>query len=548
MNSCRNLTCLLCTILLIGVTVYGVRFSNGQPNVTAIASLTVTTDDYQYILRQKVIVSGAVSLDGSPASNMLVSIEVMDPNQRAVSYRTVPVGNPDETWVLEISDMYILDLSQNPIDTVKVGNNAYFCVTISNPLLIVIEPVLVTYTIVDASNIPIYASQLYSGSIQPESNITIRKMVNIPKDVTSGKAHLYCDVYNKVPSENGTPYLPSKSAEFYISLTSQGVFVQLPLLTEVHDSSPINGAYELTFRLSQAPEPGDCEVYATGRYSPILKAVNTTSFTVLDVPAPPQASFTYMPLEPYPNETVTFDGSTSTAEGYGDVIIRYEWDFDDGTPKVIKSGNATDPPDPTVTHNFMASGQFIVSLNVTDTEGYWSTTQKPITIKPTNPTANFTWYPLTPCLNRTVIFNATGCLPGWSIPNAAPAPIVDYMWNFGDSPVNYTVQEPTIQHAYIDPGNFTVTLTVTDTEGQQDTINYIIPVENKTSPVYDINGDGKIDIRDVAFVASHFGTYEGGPNWDPAADITSAAGEGIPDGLVDIRDVALVASHFGEFV
>jgi len=58
--------------------------------------------------------------------------------------------------------------------------------------------------------------------------------------------------------------------------------------------------------------------------------------------------------------------------------------------------------------------------------------------------------------------------------------------------------------------------------------------------------DGKVDIRDVAFVAAHFGTQEGDPNWDPKADLTGP--ENTPDGKVDIRDIALVASHYGEYV
>ena len=62
----------------------------------------------------------------------------------------------------------------------------------------------------------------------------------------------------------------------------------------------------------------------------------------------------------------------------------------------------------------------------------------------------------------------------------------------------------------------------------------------------DLDGDGKVDIRDVAFVATRFGTQEGDPNWDPKADLTGP--ENTPDGKVDIRDIALVASHYGEYV
>jgi len=60
----------------------------------------------------------------------------------------------------------------------------------------------------------------------------------------------------------------------------------------------------------------------------------------------------------------------------------------------------------------------------------------------------------------------------------------------------------------------------------------------------DLNGDSKVDIRDVSLVAYSFGSYPDHPRWNPQADITGPASQ--PDGKVDIRDVSLVASHFGE--
>jgi len=69
-------------------------------------------------------------------------------------------------------------------------------------------------------------------------------------------------------------------------------------------------------------------------------------------------------------------------------------------------------------------------------------------------------------------------------------------------------------------------------------------VHGPTTSIYDINGDGKVDIKDIAIVAKAFGSEPGDPNWNPQADITGPTGE--PDGKVDIRDIALVARHYGE--
>jgi len=55
----------------------------------------------------------------------------------------------------------------------------------------------------------------------------------------------------------------------------------------------------------------------------------------------------------------------------------------------------------------------------------------------------------------------------------------------------------------------------------------------------DINGDGKIDITDIAIVAIAFGTKPEDKKWDPRADLK-------PDGIIDIYDVVLVAVNFGK--
>ena len=68
--------------------------------------------------------------------------------------------------------------------------------------------------------------------------------------------------------------------------------------------------------------------------------------------------------------------------------------------------------------------------------------------------------------------------------------------------------------------------------------NYFVDGYVKIKIYGDINGDGKVDIRDVATVASAFGSYPGHSRWNPEADLNL-------DGEVNIRDVAIVASNFG---
>jgi PKD repeat protein len=238
--------------------------------------------------------------------------------------------------------------------------------------------------------------------------------------------------------------------------------------------------------------------------------------------------------------TVTFDGSSSSAEGFNDTITSYEWMIGDSPPVHV-------PPNsnPTTLHNFVNPGTYIVELNVTDSEGLWSTTSKPITIQPEyDPTANFTWLPPTPSIDQPVAFNASSSTPGWSTQIADYAQIVNYRWDFDDQTPVQNTGDPTISHTFTQPGNFTVELTVTDSVGRTNFIFKTVEVINATYRIYDLDQNRVIDMRDVAIAARAFGTSPGDPLWNPAADITGPGD--VPDGKVDMRDIALVASHFGE--
>jgi PKD repeat protein len=73
------------------------------------------------------------------------------------------------------------------------------------------------------------------------------------------------------------------------------------------------------------------------------------------------------------------------------------------------------------------------------------------------PSANFTWSPLSPVDHETVTFTASDSSVGGS-------PIVEYSWDFGDGNSNST-SEPEVAHAYTLPGDYNVTLVVTNSEG-----------------------------------------------------------------------------------
>jgi len=65
------------------------------------------------------------------------------------------------------------------------------------------------------------------------------------------------------------------------------------------------------------------------------------------------------------------------------------------------------------------------------------------------------------------------------------------------------------------------------------------PLQKETPLIGDLNGDGKVDMKDVAIVAMAFGSYPEHPRWNPDADINH-------DGVVSIDDLLIVLSSFGQ--
>jgi PKD repeat protein len=74
-------------------------------------------------------------------------------------------------------------------------------------------------------------------------------------------------------------------------------------------------------------------------------------------PTGPTAVFTWNPLNPISNQPVIFNASQSYDDEYGN-ITSYSWLFGDG--------NATTVTDPIILHTFTSSGNYTVSLTVTD--------------------------------------------------------------------------------------------------------------------------------------------------------------------------------------
>ena len=511
-----------------------------SPQVLATLNLAVQTDQLEYYLREPVTILGNLTSDGQLVSDALVAMEIRNPRDDAFAYRVAPIGVPQQFWTVNITEIYVTDQNNSILTTAKLNSIVKLSVKVKSNMLNEAN-ILITYTLYDNTLIPIRSSQ-WQVPIKPGETVTVTGQVYIPEWATPGKAVISANVFNKFPKYGGTPLTPEKLAYIYLTRNDEQPDPYTPYTPETHQTQ--TGQYEIYLRMppDKFTQPGTYKVYVTALTTPPYMTSATTQFTMETYPSPPQAAFTFYPPKLYANMTATFDASSSSAEGYNDTIIRYEWYFDDpyNPEHIINEGNYTNPPSPLAYHTFEYGGTYTVSLNVTDNEGLWSYTIKPVTVYPEyGPTANFTWTPYTQFVNRTVTFNASSSEPGWSAKLADYSPIVQYTWNFSDGTGKINTTNPVINYVYTQPGNYTVTLIVTDSVGRTNITSAVIEILNITEKIFDVTGDGYVGIDDIVYVAEHFGTDPSSPNWDPRCDITG-------DDYVGIDDIVLVAEHFGE--
>jgi PKD repeat protein len=106
----------------------------------------------------------------------------------------------------------------------------------------------------------------------------------------------------------------------------------------------------------------------------------TTTIATTTVPLATDADFQFSPLTPEELQPVNFDGSLSKP-GTDRTIVSYSWDFGDGDPP--KTGVR-------VTHDFVKTGVYLVTLTVTDDSGKTDRESKPVTVRPKAPTTTTT--------------------------------------------------------------------------------------------------------------------------------------------------------------
>jgi len=210
----------------------------------------------------------------------------------------------------------------------------------------------------------------------------------------------------------------------------------------------------------------------SGVYRINLTVVDTDNFTdsavkELSIGSPPNATFTHTPDIVRPTTTgyepVTFNASESSdADGF---IVSYFWIFGDGTNQTM--------PNATITHNYAKRGVYQVNLTATDNDGLSSVFNATVQIGvPPNPL--FTFTPETPFVKDIVTFEASGTASELGVS------LVAYQWDFEDTGTRILSNSSTVTYIFYTDTNWTVTLTLYDSDGLFSTYSKTVSVYSQT--------------------------------------------------------------------
>ena len=263
-------------------------------------------------------------------------------------------------------------------------------------------------------------------------------------------------------------------------------------------------SYEWEFREkpSQNPERASgatvTRSFPAGTYAVTLTVRDQEGFSAsmsktLHVNQSPTAQFDISPESPTVDQEITFDaGASRDPDGS---IETYDWEFREKDTQPVETASGK-----TITRS-LASGEYTISLTVTDDDGATHTSSRPLSIAPPPiaPTARFDISPASPTADQTVTFDASGSKdPDGSIET--------YEWAFrekGDqNPERFSGK--TARWSF-SPGEYAVTLTVTDDAGQTDRTTkplHVAPPPEPPAAQFNISDDSPAPDETVVFDAS----------------------------------------------
>ena len=176
-------------------------------------------------------------------------------------------------------------------------------------------------------------------------------------------------------------------------------------------------------------------------------------------PASPIVVLSVAPNPPILNQEAIFTAAATPAPNHS--IVRYEWNFGDGTTQTSVGR--------TVTKTYSLPGTVAVTVKVTDDVGQIGGAGLTLTIG-SGIVASFTISPTSPTAGIDVFFNAG------SSTSSNGASITEYRWDWGDGKTD-TTTDTTKNHKFDVKGTYVIRLTVADSQGRTATVTQTLAVQ-----------------------------------------------------------------------
>ena len=237
-------------------------------------NLIVVPEKQVYNVGEIIRINGNLSLNDEPISDALVAVEVDNPKGDLFILRTFDTGSidPNQTWPIEIEELYPCDSQGTPKYTFQPGSNAGFYIKLRNKAGYPFD-IIVTLSIVYSNKAPFTNVLMCNTSISVGQTIAVTRWpVPIPEgfNVVPGNTTVYANIYNVLPRDNGFAYCPEESTSFIIGSDGQG------------SSTPSgNSQFALELALSQiAVWLGNYTIYGMTKYT-VLVASSLSTFEVI---------------------------------------------------------------------------------------------------------------------------------------------------------------------------------------------------------------------------------------------------------------------------
>jgi PKD repeat protein len=206
---------------------------------------------------------------------------------------------------------------------------------------------------------------------------------------------------------------------------------------------------------------------------PYGQIASTAQPVEVGVGGQPSAAFTFSPSAPAVNQQIFFTAEASRASA-GRTLVSYDWNFGNG-----RTGGGQ-----TIRQAYSATGNYTVTLTVTDDAGNQATTSQAVSISLVGSLQAVLRVSPPNGGTPATIFQFDGAE---SVPGSAP--IVEYRFNFGDNTPDQVGGLQVATHQFAAAGTYQVSLQVKDSLGRTDVSRLSVTV---TSPTPGGGGGGPL--------------------------------------------------------